>query len=249
MQKRDAGGISLEDRLREEIAHPLRKPKLTLFGTLAFSATLGMLFALARLVRADDAPAQVAQNVAVDIAAIGLFGYLAWREVQFGRRSLNSLAGRPEARDLRVMVLDEKATQAAPIVGNGSGRRLGALFRGGDVIVVAGRAADVRKYLGRIDASERVTGTPLVVALPTDVQGEEENAFEGAIAVASGEAENTKDWSSWIGDAVPPKRNVVLFKIESGDKGQSAARAYIVGVGEPMTLPMPADAKSASSQG
>lgn len=246
MQKRDAGGISLENRLREEIAHPLRKPKLTLFGTLAFSATIGALFALARLARGDDAPAQVAQNVAVDMIAVGLFGYLAWREVQFGRRSLNSLAGRPEARDLQVMVLDEKATQAAPVVGNGSGRRLGSLFREKDVVVVAGRAIDVRKYLGRVHAGEGGVNLSVVTALPTDAQ-RQDDAFEGAAAVASGEADNTKDWTSWIGDAVPPRRNVALFSIEAGDKGQSAANTYVVAVGDPMTLPLPADAKRESA--
>lgn len=249
LQKRDAGGISLEDRLREEIAHPLRKPKLTLFGTLAFSATLGLLFALARLARADDAPAQAAQNVAVDIVAIGLFGYLAWREVQFGRRSLNSLAGSPEARDLQVMVLGEGATQAAPVVGGGSGRRLGALFKGKDVIVVAGRAMDVRKYLTRVDADGDSSGGAVVVALPTDTQGQEDNAFEGAVAVASGEADNTKDWSAWIGDAVPPRKNVALFRIGAGDDGRSAANAYVVAVGEPMVLPMPGNAKREISDG
>lgn len=245
LQKRDAGGISLEDRLREEIAHPLRKPKLTLFGTLAFSATLGLLFALARLARADDAPAQVAQNVVVDIAAIGLFGYLAWREVQFGRRSLNSLAGQPEARDLRVMVIDEGAMQGVPVVGGGSGRRLGALFQGKDVVVVAGRAVDVHKYLGRV-AGEG--GKSLaVVALATDARGEEENDFEGAVAVASGEADNTKDWSAWIGDAVPPRKNVALFRIDAGDDGRSAANAYVVAVGEPMTVPLPGNARRKTS--
>lgn len=245
LQKRDAGGISLEDRLREEIAHPLRKPKLTLFGTLAFSAMLGLLFALARLARADDAPTQVAQNVVVDIAAIGLFGYLAWREIQFGRRSLNSLAGQPEARDLQVMVLNEGAVQAVPIVGGGSGRRLGTLFKGKDVVVVAGRAVDVQKYLGRVagEGGERVA----VVALATDARGEEENAFEGAVAVASGEADNTRDWSAWIGDAVPPRKNVALFRIDAGDDGRKAANAYIVAVGEPMTMPLPANARRISS--
>lgn len=247
LQKRDAAGISLEDRLREEIAHPLRKPKLTLFATLAFSATLGLFFALARLARADDSPAQVAQNVAVDVLAIGLFGYLAWREVQFGRRSLNSLAGRPEARDLQVMVLGNGATKAAPVVGGSSGRRLGTLLKGNDVVVVAGRAADVRKYLIRVDGDKDAANGAVVVALPTDMRREEENAFEGATAVASGEAENAKDWSAWIGDAIPPKRNVALFRIEAGDNGRSAANVYVVAVGEPSSLPLPGSARRQTS--
>lgn len=36
------------------IAHPLRKPKLSIFGTLTFSVTLGLLFALGPLLLVDE---------------------------------------------------------------------------------------------------------------------------------------------------------------------------------------------------
>lgn len=227
----------MEDRLREEIAHPLRKPKQTLFGTLSFSALLGLFFALARSNK--DTALHVAQNVAVDIAAIALFAWLTWREVQFGRRSLNSLAGRPQARDLQVLMLG----QDGKAVGNGKEKMVGDLGRV-DVVVAVGRAADLRKYLIRFEESrDDRPNMEKVIVFPTDVQSNEERFYSGADAVASGETEKVKDWVAWLGDAIPPRRNVALFCIEAGDSRAGAASSYVVAVGDPSDIPLPANAK------
>lgn len=184
----------------------------------------------------QDGLQQVSKNIAVDIVAISLFGYLAWREAQFGRRSLNSLAGCPQARDLKIVSLDNGSRKGAlPFGGGAKVKRLDALL-GRDVVLVAGRAADVRKYLDRGGGGVRV------VVVATDSRNEEEG-FEGATAVASGEAEHSKDWAAWLGDAVPPKKNIALFRIQEGDGGGKAANAYIVDVGLPTDLPLPSKAK------
>lgn len=234
LQKRDAAGISLEHRLREEILHPLRKPKLTIFLTLAFSATLGMFFAMARASR--DGLQQVSLNIAVDVLAISLFGYLAWTQVQFGRRSLNSIAGCPQARDLKILQLDNSShIPALPFRGSAKLKRLDSLL-GRDVVIVAGRAVDVEKYL------ERSAGGVRIVVVATDSTSQD-NHFDRATAVASGEADHIKDWAAWLGDAVPPRKNIALFRIQEGDGGRNAANTYIVDVGSPTDLPLPAQAK------
>lgn len=268
LQKLDANGISLEHRLREEIQHPLRKPKLTLFGTLSFSATLGFFFALGRLAANKDSVAQVSKNVVIDIAAIAVFSYLAWREVDFGRRSLNSIAGIPEPRDLRVTPLPvEQRRRLLPFGGGRNGISgtpdltdtpkmvtLSSLLPR-DVVVVAGRSSDVRKYLERCAAeagyasgeaaSAFSTAHPAVVAFTTDGREGDEDTFHGATAVSGRDAESKADWVAWLGDAVPPRKNLALFRIESSDKGRDGANAYVVTVDDPLTAPLPGEVEKA----
>lgn len=194
-----------------------------------------MFFALARV--SKDGVGQVTQNVAIDIVAISLFGYLAWREVQFGRRSLNSIAGCPQTCDLKVVVPNSgTANNGLSLRNSNSGakvRRMEALL-GGDVVVVSGRGVDVKKYLERGGAGEGLS----VVAMITD-GGEATEEFEGVAAVASGEADDMKDWVAWLGDAVPPRKNISLFRIAQGQGSGKSASGYVVAVGLPTDLPTP----------
>lgn len=189
-----------------------------------------MFFAIARA--SKDGFAQVAQNVAVDIAAISLFSYLAWREVQFGRRSLNSIAGRPQARDLRVLQLNDTVK-----LGTGKATNLGTLMNK-KIVIVAGKSIDVEKYLGRVQHSDDIN----LVACLVDRRGNDEIQLHPVVAIASGEADHVKDWVAWLGDAVPPRRNVAIFTIQKGDGGVNAAKAYVVAAGLPSELPLPLDA-------
>lgn len=257
----DANGISLEHRLREEILHPLRKPKQTLFATLTFSAILGLFFACARLIAEKDGIARVSTNVAIDAAAVGLFGYLTWRELEFGRRSLNSIAGRPQPRDLSIVRLTStprprlrlpfrRENADAPRT-----ERLSTLLRVSDTVVVTGRLNDVQKYLDRctVDAayasnaalSDYSPAHPVIVACIIDVRDSStiENQISAATAVAASGPDSSADWVAWLGDAVPPRRNVALFRIDAQEKATDAANAYIVTINDPLSAPLPVDAK------
>lgn len=236
LQKMDSNGISLEHRLREEILHPLRKPKQTFFGTLAFSATLGFFFAVSRYLAKKDEFGYAAKNIAIDVVALVLFAFLTWREFEFGRRSLNSIAGRPQARDLPIVRL-QKPSVTVPILDKKP--RLSTLLGGRDLVIVAGRRVDVLKYLGRCVAS---SSEAAIVAFPTDATAMDADLI-GVEAVASGEVDDKKDWIAWLRDAVPPRRNIALFKIENGDDGKDAANAYVVAVDDPIKTPLPGDAK------
>lgn len=245
LQKLDSNGISMEHRLREEIQHPLRKPKQTLFATLSISATLGFFFAIGRFAVEKDPALQVAKNVAIDVSAIVIFGYLTWREFEFGRRSLNSMAGRPQARDLPVVPLKPSTTFYIPFAKGTQTERLSAMVSRSDVLIVAGRRSDTLSYLGRCqtDGNMENMGIALVV-FATDMRGgSAEESFVGVDAVASAETENTADWIAWIGDAIPPRKNVGLFRIDKEDKGLESANAYVVAVDVPSALPLPDSAK------
>lgn len=261
LSKADANGISLEHRLREEILHPLRKPKQTLFATLTFSATLGLFFACARLIAEKDGLARVSTNVAIDAAAVTLFGYLTWRELEFGRRSLNSIAGRPQPRDLPIV---KRTASSRPRIRLPFRRdhvdaqrteRLSTLLRVSDTIIVTGRLNDVEKYLDRCAADAAYTSNaalsdygpahPVVVACITDVRDSStiENQISAATAFAAPGPDSSADWVAWLGDAVPPRRNVALFRISGQENATNAANAYIVTIGDPISVPLPADAK------
>lgn len=264
LTKVDSNGISMEHRLREEILHPLRKPKQTLFATLTFSAVLGLFFACGRLLAEKDGLGRVSINVAVDAGAVALFGYLFLRELEFGRRSLNSIAGRPQPRDLPVVSLASTALQRprfrlpfrrdkddTPRV-----ERFASLLRGAaDAVIVAGRATDARKYLERCvadagyasDDAASAYGAmhPVLVVFPTDSRGSAATdlRFPGATAVAGSSVDDVADWVAWLGDAIPPRRNVALFRINARDGTKDAANACIVTVDDPTVVPLPENAK------
>lgn len=258
LRKVDANGISMEHRLREEIQHPLRKPKLTLFGTLTFSATIGFFIAVARLATEKDSLAQVSTNVGVDIAAVALFGYLTWREAEFGRRAVNSIAGCPQPRDLSIMRLSSSASPFLRLPSfnrksnSSTTERMSTVLRSSDIVIVAGRTVDLRKYLDRCmqdgmysskDSNVRYnTMHPTLIALATDVR-DNTDSLAGATAVASREGDDMVDWIAWLGDAVPPRRNVALFRIEATDSARGAASSYVVNVDDPAIVPLPEDAR------
>lgn len=259
LKRVDANGISLEARLREEIIHPLRKPKLTLFGTLAFSATLGFFFALGRLAAEKDSLALVSKNVAIDISAIALFGYLTWREVDFGRRSLNSIAGCPQPRDLPIIrqSASESSSFNLPFFNRSSNsssnnERLSSALRTSDVVIAAGRTVDLRKYLDRCmeqanynsaaPSTEYDSLHPTLVAFSTD-RRDNTDSLTGATVAPSPVEDSMKDWINWLGDAIPPRRNIALFRIEANDSARESANAYVVTVDDPFTAPLPENAR------
>lgn len=263
----------MEHRLREEILHPLRKPKLTLFGTLAFSATLGFFFACARLVTDNDGLLQVSTNVAIDITAVTLFGYLTRREFEFGRRSLNSLAGIPQPRDLRI-ILNNYQPKSNNIVAKWWRRRrnnsagssnendndsasqlIGELLKKADaILIVAGGRSDVLKYIERCEkeAEYNVNTTdissygkvhPALIAFATDGGFPGGMGVEAATAVATTGVEGKTDWVAWLGEAVPPRRNVALFRIEGEEGARETASECVVAVDDPAVLPLPEEAR------
>lgn len=304
LNKLDSNGISMEHRLREEILHPLRKPKQTLFGTLAFSATLGFFFACGRLVVEKDTLVQVGTNVTIDVAAVALFGYLTWREFEFGRRSLNSIAGIPQPRDLPIVRFDSESNKnsnasrdnrkkkpssfsssSVPSVstsgetdGNQLSKiwrrltnqndnerpteatdRLGTLLRSaGVVVIVAGRAVDVARYVERcardagyndfqnnpsLAAEKFDSANPALVAFITDSKEGNVKLDTAAAAVAACSPDEKADWVAWLADAVPPRRNIALFRVDKENGGKDAAGEYIVTVDDPDVVPLPADAR------
>lgn len=262
LKKLDVNGISLEHRLREEILHPLRKPKQTLFGTLTFSASLGFLIACARLATARDTPDQVFVNISVDVAALALFGYLTWREFDFGRRSLNSIAGRPEPRDLPIVPLSPSFTprlrfrlpfRPASADTAVTTSRLSSLLSKADAVIVAGRVNDIRKYLDRCtqladyqsndQLSKYNSDHPLLIAFAVDGRDSADAVYTGATAVAPRDNDKAADWINWLGDAIPPRRNVALFKIDARTNPKDSANAYVVTIDDPMIVPLPTDAK------
>lgn len=232
LQAADSRGVTLEHRLREELAHPLRKGKLTLFLSLAASANVGFLFALGRAAAGKDAFDVAAVNGAVDATAVLLFGALAWREAEFGRRSVNSIAGAVQARDLPVL--------ASPELG-GRKTRLSSLLKRRDVVVAAGRSKDVTAYFARAG----VAGDPGIatVLFATDSAQHEDSNDCNTDAVVPSDEDAVRDWVSWLGDAVPPRRSVVLFRVPRGDKQDERARAFIVCADDPEVLPLPKDAQ------
>lgn len=229
LQKPDANGITLEQRLREEIKHPLRKPKQTLFATLSFSAGVGLFFALGRLAAAKDQPLTAANNIFIDLVAILLFGRLTYSQVEFGRRALNSIALRPEARDLPLVPLQN----SVPFLPK---HRVSTLLRAADVVVAAGRGVDVLAYLKR-GGGDSVE----VVAFPTD-GGKVTELGNVADGVAVTEGEGMADWIAWLGDAVPPRKNISLFRVGKGT-GKGAASSFVVAVDTPQDLPLPMEAR------
>ena len=230
LQKADRNGITLEHRLREEIAHPLRKPKLTLFGTLAFSATVGLFFAIARI-QADPVE-RVVKNVLVDITAIVLFARLAYGQVLFGRRSLNSIAGKVQARDLGITGFK----QQLKLPFGSSKQRLSMLLTE-EIVIVAGRRADVLKYLGRAVASG---DSQAVVAFSTDGNGKGQTLIG---VVAEADTDDVADWVNWLADAIPPRRNVSLFRVGKDDSTKTVANDCVVEIGDPEQLPLPSNAR------
>lgn len=262
LQKVDGNGISLEHRLREEILHPLRKPKQTLFATLAFSATLGFFIACGRLATARDTPTEVFTNISVDISAIALFAFLTWREFEFGRRSLNSIAGRPQPRDLPVVSINQSRVprfrlrlpfRSSTSDTGVSTSRLASLLSNADILIVAGRGNDIRKYLDRCVESSNYQSNdppsvynnkhPSLVAFAIDGRESSNGSYAGATAVASQDNGKAADWINWLGDAVPPRRNVALFKIDARSNATEPARTYVVTIEDPLVAPLPADAK------
>lgn len=241
LQKLDANGISLEHRLREEIQHPLRRPKQTLFATLAFSATLGFFFACGRLAAEKDSFAQVAQNVAIDIIAITVFAYLTWREYDFGRRSLNSIAGCPQPRDLPISIANNSSVSSLSILS--STQRLSSLIKQSDIVIIAGRVSDLQRYIQRCIDISTDKSAPVLVAFATDVRENMSDVCEGADAFPASDDEAITDWVAWLGEAVPPRRNVALFRIDARDAAVLPASDYIVAVEDPISLPLPSDAR------
>lgn len=197
---------------------------------MTLSATLGLFFAIAR-VRADPLE-HVLKNVLIDAGALSLFGYLTYREIEFGRRALNSIARRVEARDLGIV--GYKQGLSVPVL---QGKQRLSLLQG-DLVIVAGRRGDILKYLGR--AVESGDSHP-VLAFPTDgVTGGQQQQITGTVAMAN--PEDVAVWVNWFGEAVPPRRNIALFRLQASDRDISA-KDCVVEIGSPLLLPLPTYAK------
>lgn len=85
-------------KMRAEAKSPFRLSRIFLFGSLLFGASAGLIIITGRLVQAlkggDGAPDlnESIQNFAVNLAAVGAFGFLTYRQ--------GLSAGRPEAKFL-----------------------------------------------------------------------------------------------------------------------------------------------------
>lgn len=234
LSKKDSNGISLETRLREEILHPLRKPRQTLFFTLGFSATIGLLVAIGRYLTKQDVFSTAAINVGIDISAMIIFYGLAWRDVEFGRRSINSLAKKTQLRDLPVLLL--------PTTSNSKPKLISRLLSD-DILLIVGKATDITKYLERQDESDIQPSNLKIIVFPTDaVDINASETFESVNGVAGGDVNATQDWRSWLAEAIPPRRNVALFRINKNDGGTNSPGEYVIAAGEPDMLPLPRDA-------
>lgn len=216
-----AKGITRDDRLREELQHPFRRPKLVIFGTLALSATVGTLFATGRLLLGADAVDVYAVNMAVNAPAIALFVFLAKREADFGRRSLGVLARCPEARDLPL----------------GGRLRVGGAGGAEVLHVVAGRARDVAEVLLRTD----VTGVSLV-AVAVDA-GRLDQLVLGP-RVWAPELEDDPDsktaWDAWLEDVNRPRKHVAVFRLPNAKQAKGLGGEYVVAVDDAENLDLTA---------
>ncbi|PXF43329.1 hypothetical protein BWQ96_06968 [Gracilariopsis chorda] len=250
LQRLDRNGISLEHRLREEIKHPLRKPKQTLFGAFAFSATLGFFITLGRFAAvSDDSATQLFTNVAVNLTAASLFAYLTWTQVQFGRRSLNSIAGIPQARDLPIKRVSSSPSLTIPSWLSTGPQRLSSLLTTFDTVLVVGRKSELEKYLKRCQSTaENPQPAVALVVFATDFDKRNEEAYaSGADAIALGEVKRDKDWLSWLANTLPSKRNIAVFRFARSDKAVNAADTYFVTQDLPASAPLPVEVVATSA--
>ncbi|CAN8070374.1 unnamed protein product [Agarophyton chilense] len=232
----DSRGISLEHRLKEEIKHPLRKPKQTLFATLSFSAFLASPIAISRFVTHADSIQQLSINLLINITAVATFGYLTWRQVQFGRRALNSFAGRPQLRDLPIASPSEKLAVLPSLLR--APKRMSSLLRRSDVILLIGRRIQMYTYLARCKETFDVMPSALVI-FPTDVNSSEEQFPIQPDAIPDRENDGNADWKAWIADVVPARRNIVVLRISRNDDATAPANAFLVEDGDAKSVSLP----------
>lgn len=217
-RQRAQPAISRDDRLREELAHPFRRPKLVIFGTLCLSAFVGTLFAAGRLALGADPLDVFAVNLGVNAPAVALFGFLAKREADFGRRALGVIAGCPEARDLPI----------------DSRLRVGAIGDSDAVVfVLAGRARDLADVLVRseLDACS-------VVAVAVDA-GELDPIHLGPRVWAPNlgdDADTNRAWVSWLNGVKRQRKEIAVFRIRGAGSAVGMGEEYLVVVGEPSKL-------------
>lgn len=184
-------------------------------------------------------------NLVINISASGLFGYLAKRELDFGRRSLGVLAGCPQARDLPL----ESYTGGNKAGGSlaravRSATRLDALIRVADVIVVAGRARDVVDAVLEYKATaEKESEDVALVAcaidggeLDTSELGGDSLAVSAAAVDIDSETETTRAWIDWVDRVERSRREVTIFRIPRRDPGRGMGDAYSVAVGLPKKI-------------
>lgn len=199
--------ITRDHRLREELLHPFRRPKATIFGTLCVSAFVGTLFAAGRAALGADAPDVFLFNTAINLPAALAFGALARREVVFGRRALGVIAGCPEARDLPL----------------GKKLRLGDVKDG--AWVVAGRARDLVDVLLKAEIGEA-----RLVAVAVDAGALEEQVLGEKVWAPAMEGDGKKAWDAWLGGVERSRRGVAVFWVEQGARGMGVD--YLVEVKE-----------------
>jgi Low psii accumulation1 / Rep27 len=224
--------ITRDARLREEIAHPFRRVKVTVFGTLAISAAIGTLFATGRVLLGADAIDVYGVNCLVNVPAVLLFGWLAKREVDFGRRALGIIAKCSQARDLPL--------EAPPGVSSAP-RRVGDLVLKGDLYIVAGRARDVADALLDSGGGD---DTPAIVACALDtgvldatylglhVSVAASCAPQGAQGVKA-DSEEWRAWGPWAGRVKRGRRDVAVFYLPKGDLARGLGDEYVLAVGAP----------------
>lgn len=240
----------MEHRLREEIKHPLRKPKQTLFGALAFSATLGFFITIGRFAAvSDDSVTKLLTNLSVNLTAATLFAYLTWTQVQFGRRSLNSIAGVPQARDLPIKRIASSSSPTLPSWFSAGPQRLASLITAADVLLLVGRKAEIEKYLKRCQSTaERPQPAVALVAFATDVDKKDDESYaSGADAIALAEVNRDRDWQAWLANSLPSKRNMAVFRFPRGDKAIDPADTYFVRQGLPASVPLPVEVVATSA--
>lgn len=246
--------ITRDDRLREEIAHPFRRPKLVIFGTLALSATVGTLFAIGRFALGKDAPDIVALNCSINIPAVVVFGWLAKREIDFGRRALGVIAKCTEARDLPLQKpLHGSARFAAGRFGSSDVRL--EVMRGRsdqDLYVLVGRARDVADVLVGAALQEN-DFPPVIVAVALDA-GALDPTYLGPSVVCGrigppSERENSdrRAWEGWLSHVRRPRKSVAIFRIPRTDNARGMGEEYLARVEEPASLDLRSIVLSESS--
>lgn len=113
------GGYTVKQRLREEVESPFRTVRLFFFGSSTGSAFVALYFSLLSLLKAytggfSDAPPMdtALQNVGINLAALGICGYLTYRDWQAGETNLRRIA---RGGALAKLVVTSKDSLATPL--------------------------------------------------------------------------------------------------------------------------------------
>jgi hypothetical protein len=176
-------------RMREEVEAPFRKVRLFFFWSFVGSASVGLFISVLRLLALTQGIDQgqtvedLAQNIAIDIGAVGISGFLIQRDLSAQRSRLARLETGAQLAALRVRLQmeNDEATVSLSDMRRGRGREK-------RVVIVAGGSAAVEDCVQSSQArsQELVSSDITVVPLVLDMEGEEilcsggESFMEGA---------------------------------------------------------------------